>query len=150
MTAPSPLPTEAEHFKGRYQPWLGLAFFLLGATTTTLNLWAMLLSGELKGAIVVGALLTIIGVLYLNRPYFALAPNRLTIYNLIGSAVNRYSFESFSQIKIENGSVLIDSSYPNEPPQKVKITPWMVRSADWKRLKAIASVHTSANTSVNT
>lgn len=136
---PSTQPTEDNHFKGRYAIWIGIVFLLLGLVSTGINLWVMLLAGEFSGAIVLGVLLTVIGVLYLKQPYFAIAPNRLTLYNLLGKSVKRYPFASYSHITVENGSVYIKSDYAEETNQreKVNISRWLVRSKDWARLTSI-------------
>ncbi len=131
------LPTEDNHFKGRYALWLGLSFLLLGGLTTLVSLQAILMNGRINGAIIIGVITTIIGILYLIRPYFSLAPNRLTVYNLLGNAVKRCPFESFGHLIIEKGTLYIENS--NESREKVKINRWMVKSADWKKLKQIAS-----------
>jgi len=136
---PSIQPTEDNHFKGRYAIWMGVGFLLLGVVSTGLNLWAMLLAGEFSGAIVLGILLTIIGVLYLKQPYFVIAPNRLTLYNLLGKSVKRYPFASYDHITVENGIVYIKSDYAEDTNQreKVNISRWLVRSKDWARLTSI-------------
>ena len=132
-------PTEDNHFKGRYAIWIGLGFLLLGVVSTGINLWVMLLAGEFSGAIVLGVLLTVIGVLYLKQPYFAIAPNRLTIYNLLGKSVKRYPFASYDHIIVENGSVYIKSDYAEDTNQskKVNISRWLVRSKDWAQMASI-------------
>ncbi len=136
---PSTQPTEDNHFKGRYAIWIGVGFLLLGLVSTGLNLWVMLLSGEFSGAIVLGVLLTVIGVLYLKQPYFAIAPNRLTIYNLLGKSVKRYPFISYGHITVENGHVYIKSEYTEETSsrEKVNISRWLVRPEDWARLTSM-------------
>lgn len=133
----TPFPTEAEHFKGRYALWLGLIFLLLGGLTTLVSLRAMVINGRINGAIITGIITTGIGILYLIRPYFSLAPNRLTVYNLLGNTVKRYPFESFGHLTIEKGALYIENS--NESREKAKINRWMVKSADWKKLTQIAS-----------
>lgn len=131
------LPTEASHSKARYSLGLGLTCLLLGAATTCLSLWVMLLNGQFSSAIIVGVLLIGIGILHLSRPYFSLAPNRLTVYNLLGNTVKRYSFESFGHLTIEKGSLYIENS--DKSREMVKINRWMVKSADWEKLQQIAS-----------
>ncbi len=137
------LPTEDRHFKGRYRLWLGLVFLLLGLLTTGLNTWVMLLNGQFSGAVVLGLLITLIGILYLKQPYFAIAPNRLTLYNLIGRPVKRYSFESFSQLSIEGSTLYLKDRYLKDNTDamaktKVNLTRWMMKSADWQRIEAIS------------
>ncbi len=131
----APFPTETDHFKGRYALWLGLIFLLIGGLTTGVSLRAMLMNGRINGAIIIGIITTGIGILYLIRPYFSLAPNRLTVYNLLGNTVKRYPFESFGHLTIEKGSLYIDSR--DQSREKVKVSRWMVKSADWEKLQQI-------------
>lgn len=130
------LPTELNHFKGRYALWIGLTALLSGVLITFFNLWIMHLNGQFSSAIIGGALLTVMGILYLSRPYFSLAPNRLTTYNLLGKAVKRYSFESFGHLTIEKNVLYIESRH--EIREKVNINRWRVKSADWEKLQLIA------------
>ncbi|MGB3297438.1 MAG: hypothetical protein WBA76_04150 [Phormidesmis sp.] len=139
VSSSASVPTEIEHFKVRYKLWIGAAFLLLGSVTVGMSLRAMLLNGGFIGAAVLGLLLMVAGFLYLSRPYFAIAPNRLTIYNLIGSAVKRYPFESFGHLSIENTTLYIEGSNTGAAKSKVNIKGWMVRSADWKRLQALTN-----------
>jgi hypothetical protein len=129
-------PTEAEHFKVRYQPWLGIVCLLLGAVIAGASLWAMSRQGGFIGLMLIGVILVVTGGLYLSRPYFAIAPNRLTLYNLIGNPVKRYPFQSFSHLRLEKGALYIENS--NGLQEKVNIRPWMVKSADWRQLQALS------------
>lgn len=141
------LPTEANHFKAYYTPWLGSLFLALGLLNVFLALWLMLLTGEFSAAIVTGVVILAVGFLYLTRPCFAIAPNRITLYNLIGSPIKRYPFTNFSDIYIADKKVYIrnqdsvgtsttGSAATNE---KVKLTKWMIKPSDWKTLQSIAS-----------
>ncbi len=84
----------------------------------------------------IGIVVAVAGGLYLSRPYFAIAPNRLTLYNLLGNTVKRYPFESFSHLSLEKGALYIRNA--DEDAQQVNVHQWMVKSADWKRLQALA------------
>lgn len=130
-------PTETHPLKGRYKLWLGVAFLLLGLVSTGLNVWVMLLEGGFSGAVVLGLLLTLIGVLYLRQPYFAIAPNRLTIYNLLGKPIQRYPFASWAQFSLEANTLYIEGAEASEGKTKVKLNAWMVNSADWERVKSL-------------
>ncbi|KPQ34513.1 MAG: hypothetical protein HLUCCA11_14535 [Phormidesmis priestleyi Ana] len=132
------LPSEDAPFKGRYRRSLGSVLLILGIGVASLSLKVMLLEGGLIGAAVLGVLLIIVGFLYLTRPYFAIAPNRLTIYNLLGSPVKRYPFTSFSQFQIKNSTTLYIEQ------EKVNLSRWMMHSADWKRLQTLSTQPLSA------
>ncbi|MEL6159306.1 MAG: hypothetical protein AAGJ95_18105 [Cyanobacteria bacterium J06554_11] len=140
----NPLPTESNHFKARYAPWLGGILLSLGLLNLALALWVMLLQSQFNIGLITGVALTAAGYLYLTRPYFAIAPNRLTIYNLLGSTVKRYPFTAFSDISLEGNQIYIRNA--SEPHQKesVKLTKWITKGADWKTLDTIT--HQPSNT----
>ncbi|MGB3786518.1 MAG: hypothetical protein WA949_00810 [Phormidesmis sp.] len=132
------LPTEDSHFKAYYQIWIGILLFVIGLAICALALWSMLQSNSFNSAIILGSLLVLAGYLYLTRPYFVLAPNRLTIYNLIGRVVKRYPFETFSNLKIENDTLHIDGGFlGRDRPDPTKLKKWLVKPQDWKRLQEI-------------
>ncbi len=134
ISAPAPLPTEADHFKARYRVWLGAVLLILGLVGIAIGL-RMLLNGNFSGILIIGLLAAIAGVLYLIRPYFAIAPNRLTVYQLTGKVAKRYPFAAFDDIFIEGNQVYISIDNQREP---VKIARWMVKTTDWHRLQSIA------------
>ncbi|MEO1620287.1 MAG: hypothetical protein AAFU53_04540 [Cyanobacteria bacterium J06632_3] len=143
---PPKLPTEESPFKARYARWLGIVLLGLGLLNLALTLWLMLLTGEFNTGIIVGGVLTIVGFLYLTKPYFAIAPNRLTVYNLLGSPVKRYPFATFSNFYFEGNQLFIDID-PSRPTdtaprkgEKVKIAKWLVNAADWETLKGLISL----------
>lgn len=133
-STPAALPTEAEHFKAGYKVWLGGVLLILGLIGILIGL-RTLLNGDFSGVLIVGLLAAITGILYLIRPYFAIAPNRLTVYQLTGKVAKRYPFAAFADISIEGNQVYISIDNQREP---VKIARWMVKTADWHRLQSIA------------
>ncbi|MGD1895756.1 MAG: hypothetical protein ACFB16_02270 [Phormidesmis sp.] len=134
------IPTEANHFKVHYTPWIGLTLLAIGILTVFLILLPMLLEGIFNSAIIIGVVCIVAGYLYCTRPYFAIAPNRLTLYNLIGSTVKRYPFPDFNHLNIENDRLYIETAASGTGHEKVKITKWMVKSTDWKKLEELISI----------
>ncbi|MGB7086445.1 MAG: hypothetical protein WBD47_12890 [Phormidesmis sp.] len=132
------LPTEAEHFKGRHKRSIGIALLMLGLACSLISLWRMLLSGGFNSVIVVGIVAMIMGYLYLTRPYFSLAPNRLTVYGPIGNVIKRYSFVDFDAIRVEGNRIYIEGSTDSSSREKVRLSKWLIHAEDWKRLVAIA------------
>lgn len=140
MNAPSTLPTENQHFKARYKTSIGIALLTIGLLATILTLWVMLLEGQFSSTIISGILPTIIGFLYLTRPYFVIAPNRLTIYSPIGKAVKRYPFANFNDLKIIDGKLYIESNDSKlTGAEKVKVSRGLVHAKDWKVIESFAS-----------
>lgn len=139
MTRSSPGPTEDEHFKGRYKPLIGIALMSLGMVATLISLWLMLINNQFNVAIVIGLVALLFGYLYLTRPYFVIAPNRITVYNPVGKVVKRYPFASFDHLHTENKDLYIESDYSEAGNrEKVNLNQWMMRAQDWQQLEAIA------------
>lgn len=139
MSAPA-LPTESDHFKVRYKTWVGALCLLLGIAATLLSLRTMLTSNRFSSSVIFGILAMIVGYLFLTRSYFVIAPNRLTVYGLLGKAVKRYPFAAFSDIKTENGKVYIDSdAAAGSSRESVSLINWLIHPDDWETLKAISS-----------
>ncbi|MEL6939996.1 MAG: hypothetical protein AAFO84_12460 [Cyanobacteria bacterium J06598_1] len=139
---PSLLPTEANHFRGYYKPWFGIGLLILGGLNLMIVLRAILITGTFNSGIITGIASTVVGYLFLTRPYFAIAPNRLTIYNLIGSTVKRYPFKAFSNLQVEGSQLHIKDTEDEMTVvtgRKVNIRKWIIKSEDWKRLEAIAN-----------
>lgn len=136
MTPPSALPTKNNHFEAYYQPWLGILLLGLGLAICVLSIGSMLQSSSFNSAIILGVVFAIAGYLYFTRPYFTLAPNRLTIYNLIGKVVKRYPFETFGNLSIENGTLYVKGGFlGGDRREPTKLKKWLVKSKDWKSLQ---------------
>ena len=131
-----PLPTEDNHFQARFHPLIGAAFITVGGLIVVFTLRAMLASGSFSFRLVLGVLLVGIGGLYLKRPYFAIAPNRLTIYNFFGQIVKRYPFIDFRHLEIVDSRVYINAG-DTDPATQTKVRKWMTKPSDWKKLKQI-------------
>lgn len=138
MTPPPTLPTEDSHFKVHYPIWIGILLLCIGLAICALTLGSMLQSSSFNSTIIPGAVILVAGYLYLTRPYFALAPNRLTAYNLLGGVIKRYPFETFSHLMIEDGTLYIDGGFLERGrPQPTKLKQWLAKSKDWETLKII-------------
>ena len=137
------LPTEENHFKAQFNPWIGVALISVGLLLSLLFSRSMLISGTFSFRLFIGVLLVIVGWLYLTRPYFAIAPNRFTVYNFFGQTVKRYPFVSFDCIEIDGGRVYIrlpktNSTVSAEAHELVKVQRWMTKATDWQRLKRLS------------
>lgn len=140
-------PTEDNPFQARFNPWIGIALILMGLLFFLLALRTILIDQVFSLRIFLGILLIAVGLLYLKRHYFRIAPNRLTVYSFFGQVVKRYPFASFSNIEINSGKVYIraseienGSASPFEQHERVKIQKWMTKSSDWKKLKSLTEV----------
>ena len=142
-------PTEDNHFKAHFNPWIGIGLVVFGLIVCFLTLQAILSSGVFSFRILIGIIMLAVGAMYLKRPYFAIAPNRLTVYNFFGQTVKRYPFASFNQIEVEKGSVYIQTTDIDragataQTREPVKIRQWMTKSSDWQKLKRLSKTSVS-------
>ncbi len=139
------LPTEDNHFKAYRAPWIGLTTLFVGLLNLLWAIWIILTAGKFNSAIITGVAITTAGYLYLTRPYFVLAPNRLTVYNLIGSVVKRYPFTRYNNLHTDDQRLYIEDIHshttrPTAKKQPVKISKWLTKSTDWNQLKDIITV----------
>ena len=130
------LPTEAEHFKARYTRWIGIVTLAGGIINVLLFVWLILLTGRFNVQIIVGVMLTFIGFKYLTGSYFSVAPNRISVYNRLGSAVKRYTFASFSDLSIKNNKVYVKDAADGSE-RKVNIAKWLTHPKDWEALHSM-------------
>src|SRR5262249_43388548 len=105
-----------------------LAFVILGsgALCLLLNLWAGALAGfgEVWPGVATGAIISLVGVLYLNTPILVLTADAVTTYRPIGLVGARYPFASKTEITIERGRILVGG-------RKLSVPRWMADKRDW-------------------
>lgn len=136
------LPTESEHFKARYPLWMGAIPLGIGLFSTFTTLRMMLSNGMFSAGLVASVILIILGSLFLTRPYFGIAPNRLTVYSLIGKAIKRYPFASFSDMNVINGKLYIESNDADRTgAEKVKVAKRFTNAKDWTTMEGFISKH---------
>jgi hypothetical protein len=111
--------------KVRYNPAVGIVLLVLGAVCLFLGLWLMAL-GELNGAVFAGLLVTVLGILYLVRPYFWVMPSTVEVVATVGPAKRRYPFQTLA---VEGGKLYAVSE--DGTRKKIPVARWMANSADW-------------------
>jgi hypothetical protein len=116
--------------KVRYSPILAGAFLALGVVSLVLGLWLLSL-GEFPPGLVVGAMLILLGTLYLVRPYFRVEPASITVPALVGPKQRVIVYETL----LVDGSRLVAIS-PDGIRTKVPVFRWSSHPADWKALVA--------------
>lgn len=119
-----------------YNKVVGVLTLMGGAINLILSAWVFLLGG-FSAAIVTGIIITLVGILYLTRPYFTIEPNRLVLYNLLGMPVKQYTIELYSTVSIENNQLYINT---NDNQTKVKVTKWLADGEDWQKLQQFGQV----------
>jgi hypothetical protein len=111
--------------KVRYNPVIGIVVLVVGAASEFLGLWLYLL-GQFNTSVVVGAILLLLGILYLVRPYFWVYPTTVEVTALVGPVRRKFPFET---LRVEGNRMFADAD--TGVSKKVPVTRWMAHSADW-------------------
>lgn len=109
------------------QGW-GISFIILGIILLILNLMLLNTRGSNPMGLLMGAMITAMGALYLTRPAFELRSNELVLFNLFGMELKRYPFGSLRDFQVMNNKIYISSEGSSK---KVRISKAMIRSNDW-------------------
>lgn len=117
----------------RHNKAVGILMLLAGGINLFLSVWVLLL-GELSITIVTGVIVTTIGLLYLTKPYFAVEPDRVVMYNLLGMSVRQYDLEPSSTVSIEGNQLYINTSGTQT---RVSVTKWLTNPKDWQKLQRL-------------
>lgn len=111
-----------------YKQGWGIFFIVFGIILVALNI--MLINmGVGRGFQVIFCLfITLIGILYLNKPYFELRSNEIVLFNLFGMELKNYHFENISQLQVLENKVYLNTDGNSK---KVRVSKFMARPADW-------------------
>lgn len=115
--------------KVRYNVVVGVLFVVLGAVSTVLGLWLTLL-GEFNPTFLFGLLCTLLGILYLVRPYFWVHESLVVIQAALGPAKRRIPFESLTFDGNKMIAVQADGT-----TRKVPVARWMSNAGDWDSVR---------------
>ena len=87
--------------------------------------------------IFIGALNTLLGVLYLTRPYFVVGPNAIELKNMLGMTMRRYDFGSVGELEATPDGKTIFRLEPNGHRSRLKLTRWLAHRPDWQRFVGV-------------
>jgi hypothetical protein len=121
--------------KVRYNPVVGIVMLVLGAVCLFLGLWLMAL-GEFSPAVFPGLLVTVMGILYLVRPYFWVTSSTVELVTPMGPAKRRCPFQA---LEVDGGRFYAVSA--DGTRKKVPVSRWMANSADWRAVTERATRH---------
>jgi hypothetical protein len=119
--------------KVRYSPILAGVFLALGIISLVLGLWLLGL-GQFAPGLIIGAMLTLLGTLYLVRPYFQVDAGSVTVPALVGPRQRVITYET---LRIDGGRLVAISR--DGISTKVPVFRWSSHPADWKALVAANS-----------
>ncbi len=119
--------TVMSDFSVGYSKRMGFIFLGLGLVPLTLNLWVMLLDGGFRLGVLTGAIVMVVGVLYLTRDFLRVSSSSVEQLNMLGMTLKSYPI---SQLEVENEQVYVVS----EGKRKKLATRWLARDSHWQKL----------------
>jgi hypothetical protein len=120
-----------------YNKTWGLTFVILSSILIILHLYLASLTGEIKPLNLLAAgLILMVGILYLNNPYFELTDKEIKLFAPLGYAVKTYSFINYADLIIIDNKIYLEKEGTRK---KIKITKWMCNAQDWKKFIATIS-----------
>ncbi|MEL7071301.1 MAG: hypothetical protein AAGN15_22005 [Cyanobacteria bacterium J06581_3] len=124
-----------QHLTAYYKTTLGI-FFLVGGLLIALYSFWIVFQGNssLFLPAILGLVIAAFGACCLKRPCFLLEPRQLTVYNLLGLATKRYTFDSWDVVKADSRRIYIDN---NGITIKVSVMPWLVNTEDWIAMRKL-------------
>ncbi|GAB3880239.1 hypothetical protein GCM10029964_034210 [Kibdelosporangium lantanae] len=117
--------------KVRYRPWVGIILLVLGAVCAVLGLWLAGATGELNPSVFLGALIMLMGLLYLLRPYFWVYDASVEVAALVGPARRRFPYET-----LELDGNKLYAVQGDGKRRKVSVSKWMANGDDWAQFTA--------------
>jgi hypothetical protein len=117
--------------KVRYRPWVGIILLVLGAACAILALWLAAATGTLNPSVFLGALIMLMGILYLLRPYFWVYDASVEVTALVGPARRKFPYATLQL----DGNKLY-AVQPDGKRRKVSVAKWMAHADDWAQFTA--------------
>jgi len=111
--------------KVRYNPIVGGLLLALGLACLLLGLWLWQL-GDFGPGVVIGVLVTLMGVLTLARPYFWVRENSVEVLAMIGPAKREFPYTSLDY----DGRRLCTLDSEGER-RRIPVSRWIAHSGDW-------------------
>ena len=125
----------SQYLMAYYNKTPGILFLASGVVGTAYALWsATQIGNNLSPLVGLAAGFFGLGFFCLQRPYFLLEPQQLTVYNLLGMEKKRYTFESWEFVKADSRRIYIDD---NGITKKVPVAPWLVKRDDWAAMRSL-------------
>lgn len=114
--------------KVRYNPAVAVVALVLGLLCLFLGLWMSML-GEFSPTVIAGLMPTLIGILYLVRPYFWVTPRSVTVGALIGPMSREIMFQ-----RLEADGGRLYAIEDDGTRKKLPVARWLANQADWRAI----------------
>ncbi|HYG49444.1 MAG TPA: hypothetical protein VD905_01015 [Flavobacteriales bacterium] len=115
------------------QGW-GIGFTISGIVLFCANIWLLSVGHGQPLQLLVCAMLTLIGIMYLVQPYFELRPNEIVLFNRLGMEARRYPFNSYADLQVIDNKVYVNM---HGKSRKVNIGKFMAKPHEWDKFIGI-------------
>jgi uncharacterized membrane protein len=115
--------------KVHFSNWIIVPLLLGGLICLGLGIWIALLDGAPNMQIVIGAFISLGGILYLINPIFALEADSIALYRPIGVVSRRFPFQSRSEIRFDGNQLFVGNA-------RVPIHKWYLNRSQWRAFEA--------------
>jgi len=119
------MPDNSPPVKVHVTPWMVLPLLVVGLLCLGLGLWVALLERTPNLQIVLGAVISLNGVLNLKTPVFALETDNIALYRPIGLVRRRFPFESRSEIRVDGNRLFVGEA-------RVPVQKWCLNRSEWR------------------
>jgi hypothetical protein len=110
---------------------MGIIFIVLGVINILLGGWLLLL-GRFSFSFVLGLLITLIGYMYLTRPYFTVEKDAVIVPALMGTRERVSRFQTPDEVRLDGNKLMVRD---NGNWKRVPVYRWMSDPAGWKALE---------------
>ena len=115
-----------------YNRVIGIIALALGGL-----LWVLGAMAKTTPTFFVAAVNTLLGILYLTRPYFVVGPHAVELKNMLGMTMRRFEFGTLGDLEASPDGKVIFRIEPNGQRTRLKLVRWLAHGPDWQRFVAI-------------
>jgi len=87
--------------------------------------------------IAIGAMNSVIGILYLVRPYFVVGSNTVELRNLLGMTMRAYHFDDLTALEVGPDGKSVFQIEPSGARTRLKLSRWLADGGDWRRFMSL-------------
>jgi len=113
-----------------FNPAWGIFFIAMGVVLLFLNLVLLNLGAGRGLQLVFSLFISLIGILYMTRPYFELRANELVMFNLFGMELKNYPFQSLKDFQTIDNKIYLNT---NGKSKRIRLSKTMAKKADWEK-----------------
>ena len=114
-----------------------------GVLIISVNLFLLSVGSPVSIQLFMGAMFTVLGFIYLNRPVFELRENEIVLFNGFGMVVKRHTFDSIADLSVVDNKIFVEK---NGSKNRIRLSSFVAKKADWEKFTdMIQNQSTSSN-----